>query len=86
MSKSKAATPDPMVSMRYLREVWEAVPVKWTPALAVVSTKVPGWAAGVGAAGVWCGLGCRLGQQREGEGDEEEGGSEHLPGWWSALR
>src|ERR1700677_5132330 len=42
LSQSNSATPEPMVSMRYLRDVCGARCKKCTPAFSVMSTKLPG--------------------------------------------
>jgi hypothetical protein len=42
LSASKRATPEPMVSIKYLCEVCGAWCRKWIPACSVISTKLPG--------------------------------------------
>src|SRR3984885_8432470 len=54
LSASKSATPEPMVSIKYLCEPWGAWCRKWILAYSVISTKLPGNESGE-AAGVVCG-------------------------------
>src|ERR1700722_9067550 len=42
LSASKSATPDPMVSIKYLCEPWGAWCRKWILAYSVISAKLPG--------------------------------------------
>src|SRR5579863_208398 len=53
LSQSKSATPDPMVSIKYFREVWGAWWRNFTPDRAVISTKCAGTSTVGSTSAIW---------------------------------